>query len=1054
LKSVAAYVPFVELLGRTNFSFLQGASHPDEMVEAAIELGYNGITICDLHGLYGVVQGYKTAKAPSLFKASLHSSQGFSYLIGTEFILTDQSHIALLPMTQIGYTQLCQLITVGKRQATKGFCKLSLTDIKNHNQDLIALALPPTSVDRFESLHEIFGDRLYLPVWRDMTWESRQFLQQALYLEKSHNAQLFVTNRPYMHSPERKPVFDTLTCILHHTTLDEAKTKLLQNSENHLRPIEELLKIWSDRPDLLAATQKIADRIQFDLGQIRYRYPTAQLPAGMSSAEYLKKLTHEGLHWRFPDKIPDSVLKMAQHELTLIADLKYDDYFLTLYEICQFAREKQILYQGRGSAANSVVCFALGLTAVDPTKVDLLFERFISKERDEPPDIDIDFEHQRREEVIQHIYQKYDENHAAMVCTIIRYKSRMALRETAKVFGIPLGTIDRIIKFMGRDGMRRLKETETIFAEFGIDSEKWMMMMAIAQGIYGFPRHVGIHTGGFLITQDFICQMVPVEKATMQGRYVIQWNKDDVNFMGLMKIDLLSLGMLTAIKKSLESLSKHKNLHYNLATLPAEDKTTYDMISRADTVGVFQIESRAQMQTLPRMRPRNFYDLVVEVALIRPGPLQGGMVHPYLRRRQGLEKVQYGHPKLESVLKKTLGVPIFQEQVMKIVMEAASFSAGEADELRRLMSAAWRGKGTMDGVRHRIMRGFKENGIPDDYAEKIYKTIEGFANYGFPESHAASFALLTYASCYLKCHHPEVFTCSLLNSQPMGFYAPRTLIADAQRHGVRVRPLCVQKSDVEYTLVKSDTAVQHNPDAAFKKDLDPKCAAESANRFLDLQIGLCSVYGVAQHFLNILVQERTKNGSFKNLSDLIMRTCLPKSVLLRLAASGAMSSFKIPARELIWQIEATELSDQSFLWTLPRESFQSLTANQTKPESEWQSLHREYTTKGFSIDNHPIKLLRQKSCLSSKDLSKLPNKKRLQIMGLLAFTQRPPTAKGMCFMTLEDEFGFINVVVPPLVYEKCRLVIYNQCLLQISGVLEKKSGVLNVRADHISGLYR
>lgn len=1016
-------------MGRSNFSFLQGGSHPEEMVETAIELGYHGIALCDLNGLYGVVQGYKTASTPSLFKTSPHAHHDFRYLTGAEVQLIDGIQLVLLPINKSGYMNLCRLITTGKRQATKGHCKLSLTNLQQHSEELLAFMLPPFEHAKYEKLSEIFADRLYLPVWRDLTWDSKIHFQQALCFEKTLNAQLFVTNRPYMHSPERKALFDTLTCILHQTTLSEAQTKILQNSENYLHSLDDLLHLWSDRLDLVANTLKIAQRVQFDLGQLKYQYPQAQLPPNMTSADYLRFLTKQGLQWRYPQGAPCKILEMAEHELNLIVELEYEDYFLTLHEICEFAKQQKILFQGRGSAANSIVCFALGLTSVDPTKIDLLFERFISKERNEPPDIDIDFEHQRREEVIQYIYKKYDPQHAAMICTVIRYKSRMAIRETAKVFGVKLNTINQIIKHMGRDGLRRLKE-DFIWEKFNISPQDWKLILAVAQGLYGFPRHVGIHTGGFLITQNHIDELVPVEAATMNGRYVIQWNKDDVNFMGLMKIDLLSLGMLSAIRKCFDLLKKHKNLDFDLFTLPQEDPKTYEMISKADTVGVFQIESRAQMQTLPRMKPSHFYDLVVEVALIRPGPLQGGMVHPYLRRRQGLEKIDYGHPKLEAVLKKTLGVPIFQEQVMKIVMSAASFTPGEADELRRLMAAAWRGKGTMEGVRHRVMNGFKENGIPEVYAKKIFQTIEGFANYGFPESHAASFALLSYASSFLKCHHPEVFLCALLNSQPMGFYSVRTLIADAQRHGVCILPLDIETSEAEYTIEK----MPHGK--------------------LSVRTGLNSIYGLAQRHVSQLLLARQHENHFKNLSDFIQKTQLPKSALIKLAAAGAMGSFGVSPRNLIWQIEATELDQNSFLWGFQRENLYEESFS-PPGESDWQSLQREYSAKGFVIDNHPMRLIRDSSLksLSSKDLFRLPDKKKLSIAGLLAFTQKPPTAKGFCFMTLEDEFGLINVIVPPKVYEQHRLLIYSHCLLKVTGIIQKKSNVINIKAENLASIF-
>ncbi|MFN7824478.1 MAG: DNA polymerase III subunit alpha [Pseudobdellovibrionaceae bacterium] len=1034
---------FVELLGRSNFSFLQSASHPEEMVEQSIRLGYDGLALCDLNGLYGIARGYRAAKSPSHFTADLQAKENYKYLIGSEVTLTDETSLVLLPMNKSGYQKLCELLTLGKRQAQKGFSKLSIDDVLKNTDDLVCLALPPWTRDRYQLLWKHFGDRLYLPVWRDFTWESNEFFAEALKLEDEFQAQLFVTNRPFMHTPERKSLFDVLTCTLHHTSLYQAKDILIQNSERYLRPLKQLYELWKDRPDLVDKTVEISARLNFSLKEIRYRYPQSGIPAAMSAKEYLRQRTAQGLQWRYGHIIPEKVRAMVQHELQIINELEYEDYFLTLDEICQFAREHQILYQGRGSAANSVVCFALGLTSVDPTKIDLLFERFISRERGEPPDIDIDFEHSRREEVIQYIYRKYNEQHAAMVCTVIRFRSRMALREVAKVFEVPLKTVNAIIKFMGRDGMRRLKETPDIHLKFAIPEDTWKLIIALSGELHGFPRHLGIHTGGFLISHQPISEIVPVEKATMSGRFVIQWNKDDVNDLGLMKIDVLSLGMLTALRKCFDLLRQHKKLNYNLATLPSEDLKTYDMICKADTVGVFQIESRAQMNTLPRLKPRCFYDLVIEVALVRPGPLQGGMVHPFLRRRQGLEKVIYPHPDLEPVLRKTMGVPIFQEQVMKIAIVAAGFTPGEADELRRVMSDAWRKKTTMEGIRQRILSGLEKNGVSPFFAEQVYKTIQGFANYGFPESHAASFALLSYASSYIKCHHPDVFVCALLNSQPMGFYAPRSLVQDARAHGVTLFPLCIQKSDYDYTL---------------------EGVATNTDSLVPVRIGLRSIYGVPERILRQIESERKINGIYLSLEDFVRRTQTPKAVLMKLASSGAFSVLENNVRDLLWKIESINMDQNSFLWGQPQENI--AIEDEIPEESAWDEMTREYETKGFSLEHHPLSVLRpsleKKNAelierkyvpyVVSQKLSELPHRQKVRIAGLIAVTQRPPTAKGFCFITLEDEHGCMNIVIPPDVYQKDRLVIYGKSLLEIHGEIEKSGPLLNVRAHRCFSL--
>lgn len=1043
---------FVELLARSNFSFLQGASHPDEMVEEAIRNGYAGIALCDLGGLYGVARGFTTMQRPSAFVASVRPEENFKYLVAAELQLMDESTVALLPRTKLGYANLCKLLTIGKRNVPKYFSRITLEDIAEHREDLFAFAFPPWNRERLERLRDIFGNQLYLPVWRDLTWESLQFCRDGFKLE-AEDYQLVATQRPFMHTRERKPLFDVLTCIHHHTTLHEAKDILIQNGERHLRELEHLYELWDDRPDLIEETLHIADGVDFKLDDIRYRYPAANLPPRKTSADHLRDLTFAGLDWRYPGGVPEKVRAQLEKELAIVRDLEYEDYFLTLHEICAFAKERKILYQGRGSAAGSVICFTLGLTSVDPEKIDLLFERFLSKERREPPDIDIDFEHERREEVIQHIYEKYDAQHAGMVCTVIRYRSRLAIRETAKVLGIPNETVTRVVKHMGREGFARLAEPG-LYAQFGLQPEEWGLWLHLTAQLRGFPRHLGIHTGGFLITHDPITEMVPVEKATMDGRYVIQWNKDDVNTLGLMKIDLLSLGMLTALRKALNDLRVIKGIDFSLATIPADDKPTYEMIGRADTVGVFQIESRAQMTMLPRLKPKNFYDLVIEVALVRPGPLQGGMVHPFLRRRQGLEKVEYEYEPLRKVLDKTMGVPIFQEQVMSLVVVAAGFTPGEADELRRIMSAAWRKHGTMDGIRLRIMEGMHERGISQEYAERIYQTIEGFASYGFPESHAASFALLTYASCYLKWHHPDIFAVSLLNSQPMGFYAPRVLIADAQRHGVTVRPLDVQRSSWDYTY---EERVGVGPEGA------PLVAVRT---------GFRSVHGLAQKYIDQLTAERERGGPFESLMLFVQRTKLPKGVLLKLAASGALREFggqlmEQSVRELLWVLEGMCLSEESLFWTYQKDGTMEELEYSPPTESAWDEMAREYRSHGFSTELHPLSILRpdlekrnawfaKRGWLpfsSARELDKIPSKRKIRLAGLVSVKQKPPTAKGMCFLTMEDEFGFFNIVIPPQVYEKYRLTIYERTLLEVRGEVEKHQGVTNIKAIEIFALF-
>lgn len=1041
---------FIELIARSNFSFLQGASHPEELVLTAKRLGYKGLAICDVNGLYGIVRGYQAAEKPSAFDAEQLAtsklSDGspateFHYLCGAELTLFDSSNVVLLPMNKDGYRRLCHLITLSKRRSPKGAISVGLEDILNANEDLILFPLPPWNKEHLLRLQTAFQDRIYLPIHKDLTWESNRLYQEALHLEHELGLPLFATQRPLFHDPSRKPLHDVLTCILHQTTLTQAATRLSLNRERHLKSTRQIAELFRDRPDLIRRTWEIAARVNFSLSELRYRYPQETLPPGKSAAEFLRELVEQGLKRRYPpnDNTSEFLLKVrkqVEHELKLIHEMEYEDYFLTLWDICQFAKSRGILHQGRGSAANSVVCFTLGLTNVDPVRMELLFERFLSRERGEPPDIDIDFEHQRREEVIQYIYKKYGERHAAMVCTVITYRSRMAMREAAKVMGLALPQVNALIKHMGREGLSQLIANPGDITKFGLNEERFKLLLKIALELQGFPRHLGIHTGGFVISHEPVIDIVPVESATMDKRYVIQWNKDDINTLGLMKIDVLSLGMLTAIRRTLDLLKSHKGIDWNMAQVPQDDRETYEMIQKAETIGVFQIESRAQMSLLPRLRPKNYYDLVIQVAIVRPGPIQGGMVHPFLRRRSGREKETYAHESLRPILKRTLGIPLFQEQVMQIVVAAAGFTPGEADELRRIMSAAWRKPAVMDGLRRRVINGMLNHQLSRSYAEQIYKTIEGFASYGFPESHAASFALITYVSCYLKRHHPDAFTCSLLNSQPMGFYPPRQLIAEAQRNGVHFLPLDVQFSEWDYTLVEQRASLLHAVRTGFR-----------------------SVYGLREDHAQTIIQAREQSGVFLGLTDFVKRTRLPRQVLVRLAAAGALQCFGHSPRETLWLVQGMELNIESLLFASTPLTDSSRSDLALIPfESDWQKVHREYETTGFSIDHHPMAVLRpalrHKPHLytTAQKLKELRHRSRLRIAGLVSLLQKPPTAKGMCFISLEDETGLFNVVITPELYQKSRLVLQHTPLLEFEGWLESHQGVYNVKATAIRPL--
>ncbi len=1030
-----------------------GASQPEEMVLRAKKLGYRGLALCDVNGMYGVGRGYQAAHKPNVFDAeelaaqaaaeavSRSGASGFRYHVGAELTPFDTSPVTLLPTSKDGYARLSRLITRVKRPAGKGRLKLSLSELIEDagfaSGELLAIPHPPWNSTHLEALVDAFGDRLFLPVCKDSTWESIRLAREALAFEKRlgpSGLKLFATQRPLFHIPERKPLHDVLTCLLHKTTLHEAKTKLALNSERHLKPLSELQQLYRDRPDLLSRTMEISERLQFSLKELKYKYPREALPPGMTSEQFMRSLVEKGIQWRYPAgteaRIRERARQQVEHELKLIQELEYEDYFLTLWDICQFARDRGILHQGRGSAANSIVCYALGLTAIDPIKLGLLFERFLSRERSEPPDIDIDFEHERREEVIQYIYQKYGAAHAAMVCTTICYRSRMAVRDVARTMSIPSQTVDELIKFMGREGLSRLLNSPTDIARFGLTPEKFRTLVQRAGELKGFPRHLGIHSGGFVISHEPIVDIVPVEAATMTGRYVVQWNKDDVNLLGLMKIDVLSLGMLSAVQKSFTLLREKKQLNYDLSTIPQEDPKTYAMIQKAETIGVFQIESRAQMSLLPRLKPKTWYDLVIEVAIVRPGPIQGGMVNPYLKRRTGTEKVTYAHEKLKPILEKTLGIPLFQEQIMQIAVAVAGFTPGEADELRRVVSSAWKKKAVMIGLRNRIVNGMLANGLTVEYADQIYKTIEGFASYGFPESHAASFALITYASCWLKCHHPDVFVTALLNSQPMGFYPPRQLIADARKNGVPFLPLDIQTSNWDYTL---HPASQHLPLQAVR-------------------IGLRSIQGLGREESELILFERNQRGPFASLEDLVQRARISRKAISRLATAGALYRLEADSRRALYRIQGLDFNQQSlFFGTEPLDA-KSDGREQIKKENEWESVRREFSTKGYSLDSHPMKILRPilTGQAWATTLATLRNNSAVTITGLKTLVQKPPTAKGLCFLSLEDETGIFNIVVMPDLYERYRLVIGSSQLLEVRGQIQNRYGVCHVRATHLS----
>ncbi|MFQ5959016.1 MAG: error-prone DNA polymerase, partial [Alphaproteobacteria bacterium] len=792
--------PYAELQVTSNFSFLRGASHPDELVAAAAALGLSAIAITDRNTLAGVVRAHVAAR-----------ESGVRLVVGARLDFACGSSVLCFPTDRAAYGRLSRLLTLGKRRAAKGACHLTRDDLYAHGEGQIVVALAPARADvslvsdptfarRLEALAWHFGDRCYLAAQHLYRGDDARRIAQLAGLASRVRVPLVATNDVHAHSPERRPLQDVLTCIRERCTIAEAGLRLAANAERHLKPGCEMARLFAGHEDAVQRTLEVAERCAFSLDALRYEYPDEVVPAGETPQSWLVKLTERGARERYPNGVPEKVRAQLDHELALIDALSYAPYFLTVDDIVRFARARGILCQGRGSAANSAVCYCLGVTAVDPSRTDLLFERFVSAERDEPPDIDVDFEHERREEVIQYIYGKYGRDRAALAATTITYRGKSAIRDVGKALGLSEDAVGALAGTLaGRYGQDAFCDED--LRGLGLDPGDATLAraVALARALTGFPRHLSQHVGGFVISRGPLSELVPIENAAMEERTVIEWNKDDLDALGLLKIDVLGLGMLTCIRKAFALLDRHHGRRLDLATVPAEDPATYDMLCRADSIGVFQVESRAQMSMLPRLKPRSFYDLVIEVAIVRPGPIQGDMVHPYLRRRAGEEAVEYPSPELEKVLGKTLGVPLFQEQAMRIAVVAAGFTPGEADALRRAM-AAWRRPGLIDGFRDKLIGGMVANGYARGFAERCFNQILGFGEYGFPESHAASFALLVYVSAWLKRHYPAAFACALLNSQPMGFYAPAQIVRDAREHGVAVRAADVNASGWDCTL--------------------------------------------------------------------------------------------------------------------------------------------------------------------------------------------------------------------------------------------------------------
>jgi len=1117
---------YAELHCLSNFTFLRGASHPEELVERAQSLGYSALALTDECSLAGVVRAHLAAKTAEL-----------PLLIGSEVTLDDGLKLVLFAPNRYAYGNLSQLITRGRRQARKGTYRLTRADVECFADGLLALWVPaPAGLDRTEASRtdaaRLAEARFVAATFRSRAWLAvelfagagdRARLARAIELANESGLTPVAAGDVHMHVRARRALQDTLSAIRLQKPVAQCGDALFANGERHLRSRARLASIYP--AELLDETLAIAARCSFSLDELRYEYPEEIVPPGETPASYLRKLTEEGLARRYARRchserseesavrlphakadpsawprdemspaprddmsqawdgtvllhgdstyrcpnVPPDVRALIEHELALIAELRYEPYFLTVYDIVAFARSKKILCQGRGSAANSAVCYALGITEVDPARMSMLFERFISKERNEPPDIDVDFEHQRREEVMQYVYKKYGRHRAALAATLITYRPKSAVRDVGKALGLDLAQVDRLAGvFAWWDG-RKVEDQRIREAGFAPDSPIIGRLTALTNELMGFPRHLSQHVGGFVIARDLLERMVPVENAAMEERTVIQWDKDDLDALGLLKVDCLALGMLSAIRRALEMVSHLRGTTLTMQDIPAEDPAVYEMIQRADTIGVFQIESRAQQSMLPRLKPACFYDIVIEVAIVRPGPIQGGMVHPYLKRRQGLEPITYPSDAVRAVLERTLGVPIFQEQVMQLAIVAAGFTPGESDRLRRSM-AAWRRKGGLEKFEARLVEGMRARGYAEEFARQIYQQILGFGEYGFPESHSASFALLVYVSSWLKRYEPAAFTGALLNSLPMGFYAPAQLVGDARRHGVEVRPVDVTISDWECTLERCHSEANASPPDTCHSEANASLAEESAvmtsKRKADpsrsarddsihlpapaLRLGLRMVAGLSEAGGKRLVQARSERP-FADVADLAHRAQLDRRDMNALADADALAALAGHRHAAVWDVAGVE--------RLPPLVAGSTFA-ESKPElatpTEGQQVIADYRTLGLTLRRHPLALLRrqlaQRRLATACEIAATPNGRIVRTAGIVIGRQKPDTASGVVFVTIEDETGATNIIVWRDLGDRQRRELLGARLLAVYGKVEREGSVVHVLAGRLADL--
>ncbi len=1102
---------YAELLAASNFSFLRGASHPEELAATASVLGLAGFSIADKNTLAGIVRGHLAAK-----------ETGARYVVGCRLSLCDGTpDVAVWPRDRAAYGRLCRLLTAGNLRTKKGDCHLDLSDLvewgegmemavlSGHNLGAAASegtpikrqgVLPQSTLEQtLATLAEAFPGHVRLGATCLYQGEDRRRLAALSRLAARYEIPLVALGDVLYHAPERRRLQDVLSCVREKKTLDSAGKLLEANAERHMKNAAEMARLFAEHPEAIAETLRVLERLTFSLDELQYDYPLES--AGFSATPYdeLVRLTWEGAAWRYPNGVPQSVKATIEHELKIIKELRYEPYFLTVFDIVRFARSQEILCQGRGSAANSAVCYCLRITEVNPERGDLLFERFVSPERNEPPDIDVDFEHERREEVIQYVFDKYGREHAGIAATVITYRSRSAAREVGKAFGLSEDAVGALAGNVWGWSSNAVDGADAKRAGLDPEEQRIAQVLEMSREIIGFPRHLSQHVGGFLITRSRLDEVVPILHSAMDGRNIVEWDKDDLDALKMLKIDVLALGMLTAMKKALDLLQRHYGETLSLASIPAEEPEIYDMICRADTIGVFQIESRAQMTMLPRLRPRHFYDLVIEVAIVRPGPIQGDMVHPYLRRRQGIEKVIYPAPhpvhgppdELEKVLGKTLGVPLFQEQAMRIAIEAAKFTPGEADRLRRAM-ATFRRVGTIGLFKAKMIEGMVTRGYERSFAERCFSQIEGFGEYGFPESHAASFALLVYTSAWVKCRYPDVFCAALLNAQPMGFYAPAQIVRDAREHGVELREVDINFSEWDSTLeelrgfpppcgeglgegsITLSSSFENPSPNRFAPSLSPQggegsralhprhlSQAPAIRTTHAVRLGLRQIKGFREDDAALLVAAREK--PYRSVRDLWLRSGISRAGLERLAEADAFRSIGLDRRQALWEVRA--LDPLSAAERLPLfAAAQGIAERDLQSEAHvalptmlpGEHVVNDYRALSLSLKAHPVSFLREhfaaKAIVEAGRLPEIKSGRRVSVAGLVLVRQRPGTASGVIFATLEDETGVANIIVWPKIFERYRPIVLGARLMRVTGKLQSEQSVIHVVAEKLEDL--